>query len=104
MIDPKIAAELKEKHGSDLHVMNHDGVEVVAKRPGKVEYRRFRHMTMDDRRKEDAAATFVRDCIVYPAAADLEREFEKRPGLVDTFANKLVELAGTAKECEAVPL
>ena len=104
MIDPTIAAALKDKHGPDLHVLSHDGVEIVVKRPGKAEYRRFRHMTLDERRKEDAAETFVRDCTVLPDAKALAAEFEVRPGLIDTFAGKLIELAGTAKECEAVPL
>lgn len=104
MIDHELAAALKDKHGNDLHVLAHDGVEIVCKRPGKAEYRRFRHMTLDERRKEDAAETFVRDCTVYPEAKELGVAFEVRPGLIDTFASKLVELAGTAKECEAVPL
>ena len=104
MIDAQIAADLKAKHGADLHLLSHDGVEVVCKRPGKGEYRRFRHMTIDEKRKEDAAETFVRDCTVYPDGQALAAIFEVRPGLIDTFAARLIDLAGTAKECETVPL
>ncbi len=104
MIDPEIVEELKAKHGTDIHLLSHDGVEVVAKRPGKAQYRRFRHLGIGERTKEDAAETFVRDCVVYPDQPGLSSEFEKRPGLIDTFCGKLLDLAGTAKDCEAVPL
>jgi hypothetical protein len=106
MLTAEQIAALKDKHGPDLHLLRSpDGsIEVVAKRPGRGEYRRFRRMTLDERKKEDASETFVRDCIVFPDAAELAKIFEVQPGLVDTWASKLIDLAGTAKECEAVPL
>jgi hypothetical protein len=101
---PDQITELKEKHGNDLHLLAHDGVEVVAKRPGKNEYRKFRRETMDEKRKENAAEGFVRSCVVSPGGAEVTAIFDQRPGLVDTLASALVDLAGAAKECESTPL
>ena len=102
-LDPKILEELKAKH-SDLHLLSHDGVEVVAKRPGKAEYRRFRDMIRDEKRAADAAETFVRACIVYPDAGAVTAIIAQRPAIVDTLANTLVGLAGLTREAEATPL
>lgn len=104
MIDPKTIDELKAKHGGDLHLLRNDGIEVVAKRPGKPQYRRWRQATSDEKRRQDAAETLVRDCIVHPDQEALTTIFDVRPGLIDTFCGELLELAGTAKECEVVPL
>lgn len=104
MIDPKIAEELKAKHGADLHVLAHDGCEVIVKRPGRFEYRKFRKETLDERKKEDAPENFIRACCVYPEPADLSRMLEARPGLVDTFSGALIDLAGTSREADVSPL
>ena len=103
-MDAKVIEELKAAHGSGLHLIEHDGVEVVAKRPGGPQYRRWKQLTLDEKRRIDAGATLVRDCVVHPAAAELQALIDERPGLVDTFAGKLVELAGASQEATVTPL
>ena len=104
MIDPKIVEELKEKHGANLHIVTAQGVEVVVKVPSKAAYRRFRQSSRDEKRRDDATETLLRDCVVYPDAQTLNSEIEKRPAIVDTFAAEVLELAGLVKEAEVVPL
>jgi hypothetical protein len=106
MIDKDVIEKLKEKHGDDLHLLSNDGVEFVFKRPPKEVYRRFRAKATRDEGSGagDAAEGLVFACLVFPEAPALMVAIEKQYGLIDTFANKLVKLAGAAKECEAVPL
>jgi hypothetical protein len=103
-LDPKTIDELKAKHGNDLHLLSHDGVEFIAKRPGPAQYRRFRRMASDERQRADAAETLLRDCVVHPDQQGIGTALGTRPGLVDTFGGKLLELAGADKDCEVRPL
>lgn len=108
MIDPKIIETLKTTN-PDLHLLKivEDGaavVEVIVKRPPADTFRKFRAMLRNPARKDDAPEQLVRDCAVYPEAAGLTEVFRVRVGAVDTFAAKLIELAGLTEECESSPL
>jgi len=103
MIDPKIIDDLKAKHpGAKLHRLAHSGAEIIVKPPGEAEYRKFKAKTKNDRLVAAAGEGLIYDCLVFPEAAVLATMIGERPGLVDTFTNALVDLAGLAKECEEV--
>ncbi len=107
-IDPKIIDTLKASN-PDLHLVTHkeDGVvvvEAVLKRPPADEFRKFRAMLKNPARKDEAPEALVRTCCVYPDPAALTEIFRVRVGLIDTWAGKLIDLAGLAEECESVPL
>jgi hypothetical protein len=55
-------------------------------------------------RKEEAPEALVRACCVYPEPAELTEIFRVRVGLIDTWAGKLIDLAGLVEECESTPL
>lgn len=103
-LDPKIIEDLKTQHGNDLHLLEHEDVALIVKRPGKAEYRRFKSQVDDARRQETASEDFVRACCVYPPAVDLASIFNRRYGLTDTFASRLIDLAGLSKDATSTPL
>lgn len=108
MIDPRIIETLKASH-ADLHLLRivEEGetvVEVVARRPAADVFRKFRAMLRNPARKEDAPEQLVRDCVLYPEAVELVEIFRVRVGAVDTFAAKLITLAGLTEGCESSPL
>lgn len=107
-IDPQIIEKLKAAH-PDLHLLQHkeDGevvAEVIVKRPPPDVFRKFRAMLRNPARKDEAPEQLVRDCCLYPDPAALAEIFRVRVGLIDTFAGKLIDLAGLSEDCESVPL
>jgi hypothetical protein len=107
-MDAAIVEKLKAAN-PDIHLVQHreDGavvVEAVLKRPPADEFRKFRAQLKNAARKDEAPEQLVRACCVYPDAASLTEIFRVRVGLIDTWAGKLIDLAGLAEECESVPL
>jgi len=102
---PEQIQELKAKHpDADLHLLSHDGIEMVFRRPTKDAYRAFKKKTLKEETKLDAAEVLVYACLVSPDASAAGPIFARQFGLMDTFCSKLIDLAGAAKDCEAVPL
>lgn len=107
-IDPKLIESLKATN-PDLHRFAHkeDGavvVEAIFKRPPADDFRKFRAMLRTPARKDEAGESLVRTCCVYPEPAALTEIFRVRVGLIDTWAAKLIGLAGLSEECESTPL
>jgi hypothetical protein len=98
MTDEQIA-QLKAKHpNAELHLLTNDdtGTEVVVKTPNDAEWRRFRSMSSDDAQRANALRTLVIACVVQPDPAAFTSMLDSRPGLSETFGNKLVEIAGVS--------
>lgn len=103
-MDKTLIEDLKAKNqGMDLHRLVCAGLEIVVKVPGEVEWRKFQVASRDERRRLEAPTKLVYDCLVFPDAQALSAAVAKRPGLITSFAGKLVDLAGVA-ECESDPL
>ncbi len=102
-IDPKIVAELKEKHPA-LKLFQVGSI--IVKRPGPVEYRKFKVKGMTGgAARADATEELVRDCLVYPDQAAFTAMVNDQPALVDVLVDRLLDLAGVAaKDLEVVPL
>lgn len=72
--------------------------EIIARVPGRAEYRRFKTLALDERRRVDAAETLLRDCCLYPEPKELGELLERAPALAESFGSKLLELAGMEQE------
>jgi ribosomal protein L19 len=89
--------KLKSAHGELHQVDAGDGeraISVIVKVPNRERWNRFKAQVQDAHRKALAMEALVRDCVVHPVAAELDRIIEVRPGLVETFGGKIAELAG----------
>ncbi len=108
MITEEIVAALKAEHGPELHLLEHDGVEVVAVAPPAPEWLRFQNDISNEDRRAGALPNLARGCIVYVdgAASTKRDDVRKRldavagakTGILTTFANSLTKLAGLSKE------
>lgn len=102
-MDASKLAELKAQHpeGKALSVeVRGHGIEVFIRPPARAEYRRFRTAAFDERKRADSGETLVRSVIVYPDATALDAMLEKFPGLVETFLERVLELAGAGAKVE----
>lgn len=95
-------AELKERHKvSKLHMLRAgQGEFVVVRMPTDANWKRFRKQMADEAKRADALETLLRTSIVYPDPPAFDAMLAERPGLLDTFASNLGELAGLEKEIE----
>ena len=98
-IDPKIIEEAKAK-GDEITQFSQDGIEVLVKPPTRPQWKRFRALIADEKRRPDALEQLLRDCLVYPGLTDLDAILEKKPGLAESFGGSLVELAGLSDRVE----
>ncbi len=106
----KILATLKEKHkrvvmlvapAPDVSGETDLGGETIAVvPPSRAQWRRFRVVGQDEVKRVDALEMLLRDCLVYPEAAAFEALLEARPGLVETFGEQVLELAGAGVRIE----
>jgi hypothetical protein len=103
-VDPKLVNELKAKNGDDLHALSFGDVEMAFKRPSREVFRRFMVKVRKAREADDPSEELVYACLVYPEAGAAREQFDRMPGLITTFANGLIDLAGLAKECASSPL
>ena len=100
--DAKAIEKLKAEHG-EIYAVEVGGITLIVRPPTRAAFRRF----FDQAGKESSgvsryAATenLLLDCVVWPPAPEFGELLERKPGLVATVANYLVELAGAAQEAE----
>ena len=101
--DQKTVDELREKFPNAKHIHKltaPTGEAVWVRRPDMGTYRRFRTHIQDERRKLDAPENLLKACLLQPTPKEFDLMLEDRPGLLDTFANELMVVAGLAKEVE----
>ncbi len=98
-ISKDVLEKLKSEHGS-LTELSVDNDAVVVRLPSRGEWKKFRATIADDRKRGDAAEQLLRSCIVFPDETAIEKMLDVRPGLAETFAGELVELAGAKKGVE----
>jgi len=100
----EITAELKRKHGDDLHLLTASEEQVIARTPSQAEYQRYLDHVNEKTKRTHAHENLTRSCVVYPDHAELDALLERKPGLMTTFGDKLTELAGSVDACEAKKL
>lgn len=96
---------IKATHaGAELHLVESGEDAIVVKVPNRAQWRRF---VAESANKTPGAASAAMENLlaqvtVWPAStADV---YDRRPGLVETFAGKVAELAGLAQEASAKKL
>ena len=98
-IDASVIEDLKAKHG-EIYEFDHEDVAVVVKRPGRPQWKRFRSLIADERRRPDALETLLRDCLVYPGQKELDAFLDRYPAVGESFGGKLAELAGLTEKID----
>lgn len=68
---------------------------IVVKRPHMASYRRFQD---EAKSKSEDVIKLVRPCVVYPAAAELDRILSEQPGVLARLADAVATLADAAAE------
>lgn len=100
MLDAKKLDDIRAKHPGKLTSLSASGAEVIVRAPSRLEFRKWKGDCQDERKQLDAAELLLLPCIVYPDANELDAMFEAQPGLLDTFALQLLELAGFSQTVE----
>jgi hypothetical protein len=99
--EQEIEAVKASNPGADLHLIEHGESAIVVRVPSRIQWRRF---IVESSNKTPGASSVAMENIlaavtVWPrSTADL---YDARPGLVETFAGKVCELAGLASEASA---
>ena len=97
--DEQIAKHRAASPGAELHVIrneDHD-LEILVKAPSDGEWKRFRSMQADDAQRYLAPRSLVLGCILEPSAAEFTAMLAARPGLAETFASDVIEIAGVSR-------
>ena len=98
-IDPQVFEQLKEKHPRAVS-LTAGGDTIAVAPPTRPQWRRFKAAAADERKRPDALELILRDCLLYPDPQAFESMIEKRPALVEVFAEQVLELAGAGLEVE----
>jgi hypothetical protein len=80
--------------GVRLYHLKHGGHEAVFRSPGRSIWKLYLAQQRDDSTKIQANDVLIANCRIWPESAALEAIFEDAPGLVETWALKLMEAAG----------
>lgn len=102
--DTEIQATKNDHPGAELHMLEHGDEAVIVKVPNRSQWRRF--VAESSNKTPGAASAAMENLLaqvtVWPkSTADL---YDRRPGLVETFAGKVSELAGLSSEASAKKL
>lgn len=99
-IPAEVIDAARTKHG-EVTEITAAGETVLARRPTRGEYKRFRAESLSDVKRADAVEHLCRSCIVHPDASGFDAMLERKPALADIFGAKVLELAGAVGEAEA---
>lgn len=97
--------QLKEQHG-ELHLIEAPKTEqyVVVKHPTRHHMERFQNAASSAKKLPVAQRDLVLGVAVYPENGQLEATLERFPGLVQTFAHNILEIAGVDEDATAKKL
>lgn len=97
--EEQIAKHRAAKPGRELHVIrneDHD-LEILVMAPDDGEWKRFRSMQANDDQRYLAPRALVLGCILEPSAQEFTAMLAVRPGLAETFAGDVIEIAGVSR-------
>lgn len=93
------AKELQDKYGEIAVVKTVLGP-VAFRSCKRAEYERYNSLLFDDKKRPKAFESLVKTCVVYPDANTFESYLDKKPGIVSTCLNAVLELSGVETEAE----
>jgi hypothetical protein len=106
MLDEKVVAEIKAKHGDTITgVQDPDGTVLVFRKPTRMEYLRWLSGTEKDANL--AALQLSKTCLAYPNEAAFDAVNEKYPALLRRkggFESVIINMAGIEGEVESKKL
>lgn len=91
--DAKLIEELKAKHG-EIHELTLEDATVIVKVPSEVEWKRFMGQQGEKEKRVESMRGLFWSCAVWPDKAAVESMVAHRPGLVESFAGEICEIAG----------
>lgn len=97
--DKETIERLKAEYG-EVYLVEVGEAGVIVRPPTRAEYRRFRALAIDEKKRADAVERLVRDCVLWPDADGLDELLERRPALTEVIGGELLKLAGFAEEVE----
>ncbi len=101
MISQEVIDQLKAANaGTSLHLLEVEEDEAIFRMPTPGEWRRFMTISSDRSQQATAGGVLAHDCRVYPSPELFDAMLNRRPGLADSFGNKLCEVAGLVKGSE----
>lgn len=99
LIAEDIITAVKTKHpGMELRMLSTEEAAIIARCPSRGDYKRFRDMFLDPAKRSGALETLVYACTLHPPSEAVGAMLEKRPGLAETFGEKLASWAGLGQE------
>lgn len=101
MLEQTKLDELKAQlPGVKLHELSYEDASIVVRAPSRMEFRKWKAEAAEDAKKLDAPESLLLACTVHPRGEDLEALFDAQPGLVDTFALQVLNIAGFSMKAE----
>lgn len=101
VITKEIASRVKaENPDVELHVLEATGQEVIVRPPTRGEYEVYKNKLADAKPGKRMAANeaLVRGVLVYPSIEEFDALLEEKPGLVESYLEKVLELAGLVED------
>ncbi len=96
-----LAADLKAKHSlgaGELAILESNGESVAVRKPTRGEWKRFKAMASDEKKRSGAGEALFRDCCIFPD--DVEALLERLPAIGEMGAAQALKLAGADDEAE----
>jgi hypothetical protein len=92
--DEQIAALKAANKEVQLHLVSACDEDFIVRAPNRTEWQSFKAAAQDPARKRVAPENFAKACAISPDASALDTLFETMPGLAETMAGELAEIAG----------
>lgn len=104
-VDAAVVERLKQSNPTaELLGLAGAGFTVVAKSPAKKEMDLFRDVMFNEKTRARGMERLVRACILHPPMEEVTRIFDTKPGLVERWADKLLEAGGSNEEVQVKKL
>jgi len=85
--------ELTKKHG-EISVIRYLDRDVVLRKPTAAEYKRFRAISFNEKKRDVALETITRDTMVHPSGAEVDALFERYPAVGEAVGPEALRMVG----------
>lgn len=91
---PEEREQLAAKYGEALRILTSGPFTLAIRKPGKIEYMRFKTEAADERKRVIATENLLRSVLVWPTREVLDRWLDEAPALPDDVSEPMLELVG----------
>lgn len=97
-VPKEVIDQAKQAHG-EVYCLEGADVAVLVRSPKRAEYRKFKATVLGNQAAAaDALETLLREVVVFPDSAAFDALLEQKPGLSETFGQKVLEIAGVSEQ------